>query len=286
MVVKPVNLFPLFNLLPLKMYFFMVRTWSNQACSQLSFGVSYVQRHFKEKREMLRKYKVVVLWVISTHSVNPIAKDNSLWLRQEFPSGCSVRVYSPFNPFTVSVLTRSWNTMPALGLPEPALPSWSRSTWEFLHPNPWGQLLTDDWWAWGFTSDWDDSEAWDSMCPELPHEPTSPSVRRCMIPHPGLTFFSSLSHTAPFHSSSLEALPNESLLHKCSSQAPFLREPKPWGDSKHLTVLPSSIQRIDTESPTLHCSREFPNASGTCSVWSSQLPWAPSHRAGKRGSGS
>lgn len=60
-----------------------------------------------------------------------------------------------------------------------------------------------------------------------PHEPTSPSVRRCMIPHPGLTFYSSLSHTAPFHSSSLEALPNESLLHKCSSQAPFLREPKP-----------------------------------------------------------
>ena len=60
MAVKPVNLFPLFNLLPLKMYFFMVRTWSNQACSQWAFHMSYTEKHFKEKRETLHKYKVVV----------------------------------------------------------------------------------------------------------------------------------------------------------------------------------------------------------------------------------
>lgn len=173
--------------------------------------------------------------------MNPIAKDNSLWLKQEFPSECSVCVYSPFNPFTISVLTSSWNTISALGLLEPALPSWSRSTWEFLHPNPWGQLPTNDWWVWGFTSDWDYSEAWNLMCPELPQGPESPSVRRYVIRHPCLIYFSSLFHTALSLSFCLEALPSESLSHKCSPKPWFLKKPKPWGDNKHLKVLPSNI---------------------------------------------
>lgn len=112
MAIKPVNLFPLFNLLPLKMYFFMVRTWSNQACSQRSFHMSYVEKHFKEKRETLHKYKVVVnSSLLLTHNLNPVAKYDSPRLRQEFPDVRSLLASRPFNPSPISVHARSWNNI-------------------------------------------------------------------------------------------------------------------------------------------------------------------------------
>lgn len=43
-----------------------------------------------------------------------------------------------------------------------------------------------------------------------------------------------------FPSFPLEALPSESLSHKCSSKAPFLGEHEPWGNSRFLKVLPSN----------------------------------------------
>lgn len=182
MVVKPVNLIPLFNLLPLKMYFFMVRTWSDQARSQLSCLMSYVEKHFKEKWEMLPEYKVVVYSnQISSHNTNPIAKDNSLWLRQEFPSECAVPVYSPLNPFTISVLTSSWNTILPSGcwsllfFPEVDVPGNSCT------PAPGGQLLSTERGVCGASPPFGTTEAGALLCPELPHGTESPSVRRYII---------------------------------------------------------------------------------------------------------